>query len=84
MPDPPEKPRPGPTRRGSWTTIATAFSGMLIVTLFLVMLPGMIGIAVAIGMWMLLSLFAFHYLVWGWWLNKMVKSEGTSEDSLES
>ncbi|MAV37993.1 MAG: hypothetical protein CMJ59_21355 [Planctomycetaceae bacterium] len=59
-------------------------SGMLIVTLVLAILPGTIGIAIAIGMWMLLGLLAFHYIVWGRWLSKIIRSDDSPEDSLRS
>lgn len=81
MPKLPEKPPMPPGRRAGWTTVASASGAMVIITLLLMLLPGMIGIAIAIGMWMLLGLLVFHYLVWGWWLRKIIQTGEPPEDS---
>ena len=81
MPKLPEKPPMPPGRRAGWTTVAAASGAMVIITLLLMLLPGMIGIAIAIGMWMLLGLLVFHYLVWGWWLRKLIQTDESHEDS---
>ncbi|MBB74022.1 MAG: hypothetical protein CMJ75_05850 [Planctomycetaceae bacterium] len=81
MSKPPQKPPLQQARRAGWATVASATGAMIIITLLLMLLPGMIGIAIAIGMWMLLGLLLFHYLVWGWWLSKIIQADEPSEDS---
>ncbi|MEE3372670.1 MAG: hypothetical protein VX346_25265 [Planctomycetota bacterium] len=81
MPNLPEKPPLQQDRRAGWATVASASGAMIIITLLLMLLPGMIGIAIAIGMWMLLGLLLFHYLVWGWWLSKVIQTDEPTEDS---
>ena len=83
MPTPtlPEKPPLQQSRPAGWTTIASASGAMVVITLLLMLLPGMIGIAIAIGMWMLLGLLLFHYLIWGWWLRKIIQPDEPTEDA---
>ena len=78
LPEKPPMPRP---RSAGWATVVSASGAMVIVTLLLMMLPGTIGIAIAIGMWMLLGLLVFHYVIWGWWLSKIIQTDEPPDDS---
>jgi hypothetical protein len=77
MPKPPELPE---KPRGSWLSIALA--GMLGVVALIVLsfltLGQMLPVAVIGGL--IFAFVGFHYVVWGWWLGKLIQQAGEEED----
>lgn len=80
---PPERP-PEPSRpRGSCLgvlmvgmLISTALFALNLITMNVFGMVALIGAAI-----LMFSL--FHYLVWGWWLGRMIRSEVEAEDPSE-
>jgi hypothetical protein len=75
----PPRPAPPPPR-GSWLSIVlTGFVLMLAaIVLFVLSLGQLLPILVIGGLIFLAT--AFHYLVWGWWLGKMIQREAEEEE----
>lgn len=69
-----------PRRRGSWLTLPVTLMAVLGIGLFLLMLPGNIGVAIVTGLGLLIVVATGHYLVWGWWLGRMVREEAESNE----
>lgn len=78
----PEPPDPeGAPRRGSYLSLLLAavlalgvFLGLFFLTL------GAIGPMVIIGGGVF-ALAAFHYIVWGWWLGRLIRDEADEKES---
>lgn len=67
-------------RRGSYLSLMLA--GVLAVAVFLglfFLTLGAVGPIVAIGAGVF-ALAAFHYVVWGWWLSRMIQREAEEEN----
>ena len=86
-PPPPTRPdlaEPRTSRRGAWLAIFLTFAVLVGAYLALVFLSlGFLAPLVVIGG--LVFLFtAFHYLVWGWWLGRVIRqareNEGNDDD----
>jgi hypothetical protein len=70
-------------QRGSWLALLLMFllAGAVGVVLFVLSLGQLLPILVMGGLIFLVT--AFHYVVWGWWLGKMIEREAREEE-LES
>jgi hypothetical protein len=71
----PEPPRPRST--GS-AIVMLAIIGFLL-SGFLIVLPGFIGVALVVGGVLFSGLMAFHYLVWGRLLTRILQEESLDE-----
>jgi hypothetical protein len=82
MPEPPSRPTPAePRPRGGWLSIilTIVFLGIGGVVLFVLSLGQLLPVLVIGALIFLVT--GFHYLVWGWWLGKMIQQEAESEDA---
>jgi hypothetical protein len=76
----PPRPAPSPAPRGGWLSIIlTGFVlALAAIVLFVLSLGQLLPILVIGGLVFLAT--AFHYLVWGWWLGKMIHREAEEEE----
>ncbi|HEX3997332.1 MAG TPA: hypothetical protein VHX65_02165 [Pirellulales bacterium] len=84
-PERPDEP-PTATKRKSSLSIILAAGALLFGIAILAVLMGPVSPVVfgAIGMVLLLAaLAAFHYVVWGWWLGNVIRSEVEAEERAE-
>ncbi len=84
MAEPPTRPvAPQRSDRGSWLSIflTMLLAGFVAAALFVLSLGQLLPILVIGGLIFLVT--AFHYLIWGWWLGKMIRREA-EEDELEA
>jgi protein-S-isoprenylcysteine O-methyltransferase Ste14 len=74
---PPPEPTP---QRGSWLSVVLASMLLLVVCtlLFFLTLGGFGWVMVAGGC--VFAFAAFHYLVWGWWLGRVIREDVEAED----
>lgn len=72
-----------PHRRGTWLAFPATVAAALLIGLFLLILPGFIGVAILLGMGLLAIVAVGHYLAWGWWLGRLVHEERAEADSAE-
>ena len=81
MPDPPMTSKEYPQqKRGSWISIALVTLALLFAGTMLLVLPlGYIGIAVIVGAVFFIGLVAFHYVVWGRWITRIIEREQEEE-----
>ncbi|MBW3598351.1 MAG: hypothetical protein KY475_13900 [Planctomycetes bacterium] len=83
MPAPPPRPLPPEKipRRSSWLSIFLAMLLLLIVGLVLLVLSlgQLLPVLVIGGLIFLVT--GFHYLVWGWWLGRMIEREAENEEA---
>jgi hypothetical protein len=71
-------------KRGSWLSLLLAGSLTLIVIAGLFFLTlGWIGPVILLGAGVF-ALAAFHYLVWGWWLSKIIRDEEEAKSARRS
>ena len=77
----PRRPEPNEPRR-SILSIVLAFVllGVASAVLFLLTL-GSFGQVIAIG-GMIMLVIGFHYVVWGWWLGKIIRDEERDSDEI--
>ena len=73
---------PNPQRpRGSWLSILLVLCAAVLITaglVFLTLTWFALVVVIAAGIF---ALAAFHYVVWGWWLSKIVRHEEEEIDS---
>lgn len=53
-------------------------AGLVLLFLTAIVLPQVLGIVIVLGLF--LGFGAFHYVVWGWWLERMGKEESFALD----
>lgn len=84
-PRPPDKPiLDEKVSRGTSATKYLALGFCLLLVATLLLLPtGFIGLSVVLGGGLFLGVIAFHYFVWGWWLNRMLREEALREQEAE-
>lgn len=82
MPEPPLKP-PTPSRppEGSWLSILLVLMllGTTLAILSFLTLGAMVG-AIVLALMVLPGVVLFHYLLWGWWLGKMIEQDADAEE----
>jgi hypothetical protein len=84
VPELPSRPSaPVTNGRGSWLSLflAALLAGAVGAVLLVLSLGQLLPVIVIGGVIFLAT--AFHYLVWGWWLGKMIQQEA-AEDERES
>ena len=83
MPAPPLPPKPPQTPEKSNSALMTILTLMLLVGVFvglaLVSLGSILG-ALILLLLVLPAIALFHYLVWGWWLGKMIEDAEREEE----
>jgi type VI protein secretion system component VasK len=67
-------------RRGSWLSILLALAISVLVFAALFMLTGGTIALPAAAAFVIFGMAAFHYLVWGWWLSKLIHREVEEEE----
>jgi hypothetical protein len=66
-------------KRGSWLSFLLVGSLSLVILAALVVLTmGYVGLVIGIGAG-IFAVAAFHYVVWGWWLSKIIRDEEQAE-----
>ena len=64
---------------GTWIAVATlTLLGGLLLGLMAMVAPHLLGVVLVIGGF--LGFGALHYLLWGWWMQKMLMKEPSSGD----
>ncbi len=77
---PPERPIEQPKSGRSWIPIALLVLAGFVAYLALVFLTlGVFGPVLIIG-GALLGIVMFHYVVWGWWLGKVIRDASDEDD----
>jgi hypothetical protein len=68
-------------QRGSWLSLflAALLAGAVGLMLLVISLGQLLPVVVIGGLIFLAT--AFHYVVWGWWLGKMIQQESQDEES---
>ena len=74
----PAKPEPPQSRSSASAVIMLVIIGLLL-SGFLIILPGFIGVALVLGGVMFGGIMAFHYLVWGRMLTRILQEEALEE-----
>ena len=77
---PPLEPPEPPPKSGSYLSIILA--GLLAVAVFIglfFLTLGAVGPILVIGVGVF-ALAAFHYVVWGWWLSKLIQQDAEEEE----
>lgn len=69
-----------PKQRSSCSTAALAFVALAGIATMLIMIPGFIGVGVVLVGLGFIGLLSFHYIVWGWWLSRELRSDDQPED----
>ena len=85
MPEMPTKPPapPEPKRGSSWLAILlTSMGGVVVIAVLLFLTQGVLGGVLVIG-GIVFALTAFHYLVWGWWLEKLIRQADDGDEGDE-
>jgi ABC-type bacteriocin/lantibiotic exporter with double-glycine peptidase domain len=73
LPERPEFPDPSAKPRGSCLTVVAAIVGLLFAILFGLLMIGFIW-PLVIG-FAILGVIALQYLVWGWWFERIYRSQ---------
>ena len=75
-----ERPVPRPEKpRLAWLSLALASLGLIAACVVLIFLTlGVFGPVLLIGV-VLLLLVLFHFVVWGWWLGRIIRNEEEEE-----
>lgn len=79
-PEPPSRPKsqsPGTNWLG---LLLAAMAGIVIFTALAFLTGGFLGLVLVVGGGVF-ALAAVHYLVWGWWLSKMLYDEEAAENA---
>ena len=76
MPEMPPEPGAKPRRGGFFVALFAFVAIGLILGLVFVISPGFTIVVAGV-----LGLIAFHYLVWGWWLSKMIIDEEQASEN---
>jgi protein-S-isoprenylcysteine O-methyltransferase Ste14 len=72
---------PKPSTRKDWGTVIVVVLGLLMSFGVLLALPiGFFGPVIILGGGMFVGLMAFHYLVWGRWLTRIIEQERAAEN----
>lgn len=77
--DPPlTPPEPTPPRSSYLSIVLAALLGMGVFAVLFFLTLGAVGPMLLIGGGVF-ALAAFHYIVWGWWLSKLIRDEVEEE-----
>lgn len=66
--------------RGSWLSVLMALAAAAIIFVGLFMLTGGAIAAPLVAGFAIFAVVTFHYLVWGWWLSKLIRHEAEADE----
>ena len=77
----PQRPSPPAPAQGNWLGLLLALGAGLIIFVALAFLTGGFLALVVVVAGGVFALAALHYLVWGWWLSKLLYEEEAAENA---
>ncbi len=77
----PPRPNPPPPAKGNWLGLLLALGAGLIIFTALAFLTGGFLALVVVVAGGVFGLAALHYVVWGWWLSKLLYEEEAAENA---